>query len=442
VGKEQPEDETAAVDSRRTITLRGAERGTTIRPAHEVERLLPLLFIEARLRLVSNNLTFRGFTLPEDLPGAVFCSERDFEIQSAGRTIFAENSARGGAAVCCFGRLTLSGDGPMSFQYNHGREAGGAVMACSVTITASNVAFRDNTALEKGGAICIRRGLGETTFSTLVNFIGNIVTGENSKGGAIFTDENLTVVDAWFDRNSARSTGGAVHMQGLSNLKSFIIGNNTFRYGVNRGRVINIDAEVYPAQVGDNDFSCGRNCTFVKDGEGTLVLGTHNADWQGNLRVLAGSLIIGGDNRRNDAVWGSLAQPGLIRVSPGATLGGAGTIYARNVVFSPGSVWQLGVGETMTGCLLVRGTLTLPATVQLSYPLAAAFPAAGCTVATYGSLAGASLGIINGGLADYHLVALRDPNRLVLRPGPSPVDENAPVELHPAGPSIFECLLG
>jgi autotransporter-associated beta strand protein len=155
------------------------------------------------------------------------------------------------------------------------------------------------------------------------------------------------------------STGGNVLISGGQTLTVAETGNQTFA-----GRITNAG-------------------NFAKTGAGTLVL-SGNSGYTGTTTVSAGALIIDGNNS---------SATGILSVSPGATLGGSGTIGGATTIsgiHSPGSspgvqsftnglaynagssvIWELGVngigtrGADFDGINVTGGTLSFDATTTI-----------------------------------------------------------------------------
>ena len=142
--------------------------------------------------------------------GAIDCNATRMNLTN---TLFEENYANIGAALCREERATGGFGYNNTFNYNHAVTAGAALAWIkSESITIDQYTFVGNTAGYSGGAIYVGEGSGNCTvkFST---FIDNYITGqEDGHGGAIeWYAANGTVLNSTFRGNYA-PTGGAIYV--------------------------------------------------------------------------------------------------------------------------------------------------------------------------------------------------------------------------------------
>ena len=142
--------------------------------------------------------------------GAIDCNATRMNLTN---TLFEENYANVGAALCREERATGGFGYNNTFNYNHAVTAGAALAWIkSESITIDKYTFVGNTAGYSGGAIYVGQGSGNCTvkFST---FIDNYITSqEDGHGGAIeWYAANGTVLNSTFRGNYA-PTGGAIYV--------------------------------------------------------------------------------------------------------------------------------------------------------------------------------------------------------------------------------------
>ena len=129
----------------------------------------------------------------------------DFEgnraIHAEGVTQSTSNTCQGGAIYNHYSaKVTIDAD--CTFTGNHSDRLGGAVFGYATVIAGGT--YTDNTAGEKGGAICMSDGAATVNAGT--RFEGNSA----ANGGAIYHTKDLTVSGATFKGNEVTGYGGAV----------------------------------------------------------------------------------------------------------------------------------------------------------------------------------------------------------------------------------------
>ena len=303
----------------------------------------------------SGPVTFSGNRVTgEGQCGGALNADGHLDFSGTGTVTFIGNTATGtdvsGGAVCV-GNLTTTGKGKLVFENNSANDTdsddfgaeGGAIYANTLNLSGPST-FTNNQAISKSKAI--------------------------SKGGAIYSNDGVTLTDAQFSGNLA-NIGGAVYLADA---------NAKFTYTISSGNTITL-GQTTGTTSGDNDIACASSTDmFIKDGPGTLVLNTKNSGWRGSTSINAGTFTVG-DRLGNGAVWGPTSSVTTFKIASGATLGGYGTINALNLTFDTKSTWLLNPGGAG---LTVGNTLTLDPkmTIQLGV-LPTSFPSVGYIVATY-----------------------------------------------------------
>ena len=181
----------------------------------------------AVLCYVSSNITFDGNSsvtysnnFASVIGGAVCCeSSSHITFDGSSSVTYSNNfaSVNGGAVYCWFSsHITFDDNSSVTFNNNEAGVDGGAVccvISCLITFDGNpSVTFNDNDASNGGGAIYVL--LSGVTFEgdISVNFTSN--TAEN--GGTISAvKSSITFAEQpqlWFFNNSARASGGAIHL--------------------------------------------------------------------------------------------------------------------------------------------------------------------------------------------------------------------------------------
>ncbi|RZI45672.1 hypothetical protein [Candidatus Finniella inopinata] len=343
------------------------------------------------------SLTSSLFTNPNDNPLTLNLSNLTFSG-------FRNDSVGGGVLYASGnGTITLNVSGPVTFTRNSAIGSGGAIFGKMEAISGP-VAFTGNSSSASGGAIFNNNNNSTMTISGLATFTGN---SSSVYGGGIYAGSNVTLTDTHFANNTAKTSGGAVYMEGAS---------KTLTYNVTTSVTLGPTSPATSA-AGDNDIAGVSDAMFTKSGTGTLTLNTNNLNWVGNTTVNAGRFIIG-DSNHPHAQWGSSTTTETPYInSNSGTLGGYGTIYATTINLS-GGTWLIGINPAGTtppcGILTLRGGgayLTLPANIEIDGLVGSGFPPYGYTVATgYGNSLSGSLDTLNAKLAKYNVTLTESSN--------------------------------
>ncbi|SPN73584.1 Polymorphic membrane protein F,chlamydial polymorphic outer membrane protein repeat,Autotransporter beta-domain [Chlamydia serpentis] len=158
----------------------------------------------------NKNLIFSDFSLLR------FDSSPNVKIPTGLGTL----SSAGGVNFERIGRLIFSG--------NFSTGDGGAIKgtSCSLSEVSSEAIFTDNSSSTKGGAIATTAGTNITNNKGFVRFLFNTAT---TSGGAINDESSSTLAhnkSLYFERNSAKTTGGAISSSKTGGSAELTLSNN------------------------------------------------------------------------------------------------------------------------------------------------------------------------------------------------------------------------
>ncbi|WP_298517607.1 Ig-like domain repeat protein [uncultured Methanobrevibacter sp.] len=172
--------------------------------------------------------------------GAIYC-KGDADIEYS---VFSNNmvDTLDGGAIYCKGKTTVSHSvfkDNSAKSYGAARSFGGAIRSEN-SITVESSSFENNFAYNHGGAIYADKDI----TITYCNFTGNKA---NVDGGAVYCDGRTTISDSKFKKNNAtgktaaRSFGGAVRSNGVTKVEDSIFDDN---FAYNLGGAIYADASI------------------------------------------------------------------------------------------------------------------------------------------------------------------------------------------------------
>lgn len=139
--------------------------------------------------------------------GGVIQARSDTTVNISGGTFKNNKTTSDGGAIAAYGNLNITGG---TFEANEAKVGGALIVGQYNTATITNATFKNNKA-STGGAIYSLKDLTVTKTS----FEGN----KANWAGAIFASKKLTLSDDIFIKNTAKSGGGALYLQGGADIK-------------------------------------------------------------------------------------------------------------------------------------------------------------------------------------------------------------------------------
>ena len=311
---------------------------------------------------------------------------------NSGRTdlnggLFSNNQAMGdnGGAVNVNNSISVTGT---QFISNAANDSGGALLQWNAgyTVTVTYAHFERNTAKNYGGALWAR---GNTTLSGSV-FQNNTCTGGNCYGGGLYADNSLTltgtqfisntaanggglaqwntgytvtVTDARFERNMARSMGGGAFVSGTLTISNSNFVSNTADSGssgdaLGGGLYASGASQLFATSFVGNSVLCsGASCGDLNGG-GLYINGTRSTLAQvtfvdnQTVRMGGGIMSVGSDLTLNGGVFsGNQAGWG------GGLYHDGGNLVLTNALFSGNLAgWGGGMGQEYGTALMTHVT--------------------------------------------------------------------------------------
>ncbi len=281
--------------------------------------------------------TFQANTA-QDSGGAIL----NAGIMALESVTFKGNKAALGGAIIDFSELTIKSS---TFDANEASKSGGALYVfAGGDVKVSGSAFRNNTALDNGGAIYNE---GEKLVLQSSNFAGNAAASAGAifnitdltvgtsvtfnanealsgNGGAILNSGNLSIGASYFKDNKAFLNGGAIYAS--NNLGK---GNLTLTGGVFEGNsaegiggaiyadniTVNIDAKTNVSFSGNTD-STGSNAIHLNDSKLNLNAGAGSINFADKISGTAASVInINGTNADDASITQGAQTSGYVNFS-------------------------------------------------------------------------------------------------------------------------------
>ncbi len=207
--------------TRSGTTIEGISAAATIiqqtRPNDRVLEVNPNL--DASFLFTVKNVTMRGGRETTGIGGGAMISGSGLNQTIVTGCLFTDNFASGfgspigGAIANAGGNLTVSN---CTFNGNGSSGGGGAIAFDASTsggtgiLTLSSSQFTNNISTSGNGGAIETTGLGTTYSISGCSFIGNQITGLNTRGGAIYNQSGtLTIALSTFQNNQATSPTGA-----------------------------------------------------------------------------------------------------------------------------------------------------------------------------------------------------------------------------------------
>ena len=194
-----------AVDTRSTVLLAG-----TVKFTNNTAYNGGAVSMESGNMTVDKNaqVFFLG-NYAKNLGGAIASSQQVTTI--AGSVQFINNSAYGGGATYSGGNVTIADNGHVVFQGNYAKYIGGAILSDKYVTIAGTVQFINNSAYMGGAIIC--GGSVTTADNAQVFFQGNNAEGA---GGAFASNQSATIAGSVQFINNSAGEGGAIISGGVT----------------------------------------------------------------------------------------------------------------------------------------------------------------------------------------------------------------------------------
>ena len=273
----------------------------------------------------------------------------------AGSVHFINNSAYQGGGINSFGGVTIENNAEVVFQGNHADTAGGAIGSNEHVTIAGSVQFINNSA-SQGGAVIVVDGNITIVKDTQVVFQGNRA---DTAGGAISSIHHATIAGtAQFVNNSA-SQGGAIDSVGsltIADIAQVVIqGNHADNAGgaIATGRDLTIAGTV---NVIDNS---AYNGGAISSAGNVMIVDTAQVVFHGNHAVNTGGAI---------ASAHYVALAGTVEFSSNSALLDGGAVVSRALTVANNSqiVFQGNHANNNGGAALSYQDVTIAGMVEFT----------------------------------------------------------------------------
>jgi predicted outer membrane repeat protein len=331
----------------RNMTIIGANQDHTIINGNHINTIF---FIPYGVNVTIRDLTLTNANSTHN--GGAILNRGTFTVDGS---TFRDNSATdmiyGGGAICNYQEATLTVNNCTFTNNTAINGAGGAIYNWDTNCTLSDSTFTNNTALE-GGAI----GNGGTLIVNKSYFINNTVTGTQvvgGLGGAIYSHSgNLDVTDSTFKNNYAMNYGGAIYNGGTLNIKGSIFTNNT-AYGGAGGAIYGNNITITNSTFNANTEK-GHNGGAIS-GNNSIITGCIFKD---NNAGQYGPTIGGAISGSNDSITDSSFIGNTVYGIGGAiAIGGNSTV--TGCTFTNNSATDQDSSTSCGGAICTNGNLTV-----------------------------------------------------------------------------------